>query len=54
MRRTVIIALVTTGVVSSVANQAIAQPNLHELAKVKSNEIMVTKSSRHIDFTAMQ
>lgn len=54
MRRTVIIALVTTGVVSSVANQAIAQPNLHELAQVKSNEIIVTKSSRHIDFTAIQ
>ena len=54
MRRTVFIALVTTGVVYSVANQAIANENLYDLAKVKTEKLFTVKSQSHIDAAPME
>ncbi len=54
MRRIVTIAAFATCAITGVANNAIAQENLYELKQVKATKIVTTKSSKHIDFTAVK
>ncbi|MBU2971726.1 hypothetical protein KO527_20455 [Pseudoalteromonas sp. C2R02] len=54
MRRTVIISLVTAGVVASIAMPSIAEENLYALKQVKMEKLFPVKSRSHIDVTPME